>query len=131
MDVGPLPIAGSDSTPMNTMYRLNDFRVVLGASFRIVVDVGGWDNSVCINAPGQSGDPRSPHYGDLALPWSLRRVRAAPLQPRSDRCSGRGNHHARAGIAAVRGHGLLLDDLERRSARWHEVKFAQASVKTP
>lgn len=71
MDVGPLPIAGSDSTPMNTMYRFSDFRVVLGASFRIVVDVGGWDNSVCINSPGQSGDPRSPHYGDLALPWSL------------------------------------------------------------
>jgi penicillin amidase len=71
MDVGPLPIAGSDATPMNTMYRFNDFRVVLGASFRIVVDVGGWDNSVCINSPGQSGDPRSPHYGDLALPWSL------------------------------------------------------------
>jgi penicillin amidase len=55
---------------MNTMYRFSDFRVVLGASFRIVVDVGGWDNSVCINSPGQSGDPRSPHYGDLALPWS-------------------------------------------------------------
>ncbi|SDB58454.1 penicillin acylase family protein [Bauldia litoralis] len=71
MDVGPLPIAGSDATPMNTMYRFSDFRVVLGASFRIVVDVGGWDNSVCINAPGQSGDPRSPHYGDLALMWSL------------------------------------------------------------
>ena len=70
MDVGPLPIAGSDSTPMNTMYRTNDFRVVLGASFRIVIDVGGWDNSVCINSPGQSGDPRSPHYGDLAPLWS-------------------------------------------------------------
>lgn len=71
VDVGPLPIAGSDATPMNTMYRPGDFRVVLGASFRVVVDVGGWDNSVCINAPGQSGDPRSRHYGDLALPWSL------------------------------------------------------------
>ena len=71
MDVGPLPIAGSDATPMNTMYRLGDFRVVLGASFRIVVDVGGWDNSVCVNSPGQSGDPRSPHYADLALSWSL------------------------------------------------------------
>jgi len=70
MDVGSLPIAGSDSTPMNTMYRPNDFRVVLGASFRIVVDVGGWDNSKCINAPGQSGDPRSPHYADLAPAWA-------------------------------------------------------------
>ena len=69
-DVGPLPMGGSDSTPMNTMYRFNDFRVVLGASFRIVVDVGDWDKSVCINAPGQSGDPRSSHYADLAEQWS-------------------------------------------------------------
>jgi hypothetical protein len=32
--------------------------------------VGAWDNSVCINAPGQSGDPRSVHYADLAEKWS-------------------------------------------------------------
>jgi penicillin amidase len=69
-DVGPLPIGGSDSTPMNAMYRFGDFRVVLGASFRMVVDVGDWDRSVCINTPGQSGDPQSPHYGDLAERWS-------------------------------------------------------------
>jgi penicillin G amidase len=70
MDVGPLPVAGSDSTPMNTMYRFNDYRVVLGASVRVVIDVGEWDQSRCINAPGQAGDPRSPHYADLAPGWS-------------------------------------------------------------
>lgn len=69
-DVGPVPVGGGDSTPMNTMYRFNDFRVVLGASVRLVIDVGGWDNCVCINAPGQSGDPRSKHYGDLVSAWS-------------------------------------------------------------
>ena len=69
-DVGPLPMGGSDSTPMKAMYRFDDFRVVLGASFRIVVDVGDWDRSVCVNAPGQSGDPRSTHYADLAERWS-------------------------------------------------------------
>jgi penicillin amidase len=31
---------------------------------------GDWDNSVCINAPGQSGDPRSAHYADLAPVWA-------------------------------------------------------------
>lgn len=41
-----------------------------GASFRIVVDVGAWDESVAVNAPGQSGDPRSPHHDDLTDPWS-------------------------------------------------------------
>ena len=36
----------------------------------MVIDVGEWDNSKCINAPGQSGDPRSPHYGDLMKQWA-------------------------------------------------------------
>jgi penicillin amidase len=70
MDVGPLPKGGSGSTPMHTGYRPSDFRITHGASVRLVMDVGEWDNSVCINAPGQSGDPRSPHYGDLAPGWA-------------------------------------------------------------
>jgi penicillin amidase len=69
-DVGPLPLGGSGSTPMHTGYRVSDFRCIWGASVRLVMDVGDWDNSVCINAPGQSGDPRSPHYRDLAPSWS-------------------------------------------------------------
>ncbi|MCB8877056.1 penicillin acylase family protein [Acidisoma silvae] len=69
-DVGPLPMGGSESSPMNAMYRYSDFRVTLGASYRMVLDVGDWDNSRCINAPGQSGDVRSSHYGDLAAAWS-------------------------------------------------------------
>ncbi|KXF75197.1 penicillin acylase [Paramesorhizobium deserti] len=69
-DVGPLPLGGSRSTPMHAGYRISDFGVSAGASVRLVMDVGDWDNSVCINAPGQSGDPRSPHYRDLAGPWS-------------------------------------------------------------
>ncbi|SEQ19442.1 penicillin amidase [Faunimonas pinastri] len=69
-DVGPFEKGGTDSTPMNALYRTSDFRVTLGASVRVVVDVGGWDNSRCINAPGQSGDPASPHYGNLAAAWA-------------------------------------------------------------
>ena len=69
-DVGPLPVGGSDSTPMAAFYRSTDFRVMMGASVRIVVDVGDWDRSVWMNAPGQSGDPRSPHYADLAPLWA-------------------------------------------------------------
>ena len=55
---------------MHAGYRPGDFRVTAGASFRMVVDVGEWDRGVCINAPGQSGDPRSPHYRDLAPLWA-------------------------------------------------------------
>jgi penicillin amidase len=70
VDVGPLPKGGSSQTPMNAGYRMSDFRVTSGASFRMVIDVGNWDNSRAINAPGQSGDPRSPHYADLAPLWA-------------------------------------------------------------
>jgi penicillin amidase len=76
-DVGPLPVGGSGSTPMHTGYRISDFRCIWGASVRLVMDVGHWDNSVCINAPGQSGDPGSPHYSDLAPLWA--RGRYVPL----------------------------------------------------
>jgi penicillin G amidase len=69
-DAGPLPLGGSGSTPMHAGYRISDFRCISGASVRLAMDVGDWDNSVCINAPGQSGDPGSPHFGDLALLWA-------------------------------------------------------------
>ena len=69
-NVGPLPKGGSGSTVMAANYRMSDFRLISGASFRMVVDVGAWDNSRAINTPGQSGDPRSPHYGDLAPLWA-------------------------------------------------------------
>jgi penicillin amidase len=72
-DVGPLPKGGSGSSVMNTRYRPTDYRLVAGASFRMVLDVGNWDGSWFINAPGQSGDPRSPHYDDLAPLWASRR----------------------------------------------------------
>ena len=41
-----------------------------GASFREILDLSDWDNSVAINVPGQSGQPESPHYGDLLQLWA-------------------------------------------------------------
>ncbi|GJD47460.1 Penicillin acylase 2 proenzyme [Methylobacterium crusticola] len=76
-DVGPLPVGGSGASVMNTTYRPDTFRLTVGASFRMVVDVGNWDASVFVNAPGQSGDPRSAHYDDLAGLWAARA--AVPL----------------------------------------------------
>lgn len=70
LDAGPHPMGGSGATPMHTGYRVSDFRVIAGASVRLVMDVGDWDKSVCINAPGQSGDPRSVHYRDLTGRWA-------------------------------------------------------------
>ena len=67
--VGPLEVGGSASTPMATTYR-GDFNVASGASVRMVLDVGAWDNSRVINTPGQSGDPFSAHYRDLFPMWA-------------------------------------------------------------
>jgi penicillin amidase len=36
----------------------------------MVLDVGDWDRSLAMNSPGQSGDPRSPHYRDLFQAWA-------------------------------------------------------------
>src|SRR5690606_15716571 len=66
LDVGPFPVGGSGTTVNAATYRPSDFRQTGGASFRMVIDVGAWDNSVATSTPGQSGDPRSPHYRDLA-----------------------------------------------------------------
>ncbi|HEY9422172.1 MAG TPA: penicillin acylase family protein, partial [Thermoanaerobaculia bacterium] len=40
-----------------------------GASFREVLDVADWDRSTATSVPGQSGQPGSPHYGDLLPLW--------------------------------------------------------------
>nr|WP_323120417.1 penicillin acylase family protein [Burkholderia alba] len=69
LNVGPLPTGGSAFTPNQSSYRIADFQQTIGPSFRIVVDVGNWDNSRAVNLPGQSGDPDSPHYRDLAPMW--------------------------------------------------------------
>lgn len=68
--VGPFPKGGSSSSVMLAHYEAPDYRVRVGASVRMVVDVGAWDNSVWINAPGQSGVPGTAHYDDLAPLWA-------------------------------------------------------------
>jgi penicillin amidase len=80
--IGPLPRGGSADTVGATTY-LPDFIQAAGATFRLVVDVGAWDNSVVMNSPGQSGDPASPHYADLFAPWAA--DAAVPLLYSRDR----------------------------------------------
>ncbi len=90
LNVGPLPRQGGAHTPNQSSYDPRDFRQLAGPSFRVVIDVGNWDNSRAINMPGQSGDPDSPHYKDLSNMWrrgeyfpllySRKRVEAATVQ---------------------------------------------------
>ncbi len=46
-----------------------NFNVMHGASYLVVADVGAWDNSRVLLLPGQSADPRSPHYRDWYQDW--------------------------------------------------------------
>ncbi len=70
MRIGPLQVRGSSSTPAAASPRASDFAASAGASFRMVLDVGDWDQSVAVNTPGQSGDPMSAHYRDLFPLWA-------------------------------------------------------------
>ena len=69
INVGPIEKNGSAFVPSASGYRVSDFRQMAGPSVRVVIDVGNWDNSRAVNHPGQSGDPDSTHYRDLAQMW--------------------------------------------------------------
>jgi penicillin amidase len=63
--------SGGDSyTVMARWVRGGGWSVSGGASYLQVIDVGAWDNSLMLNLPGNSNDPRSPHYRDLYAPWT-------------------------------------------------------------
>lgn len=64
-----LETAGSAETVRAAAYD-ETFTQGSGASVRLVVDVGDWDASVAMNAPGQSGRPDDPHWADLYPRWA-------------------------------------------------------------
>lgn len=67
LNVGPMPRGGNAYTPGSTGSNLNQSS---GASFRIIVDTGNWDDAVGTNTPGQSGDPNSKFYKNLFESWA-------------------------------------------------------------
>lgn len=64
-----VPRAGDSHTPLNTRHDEN-FRQVHGASYRQLLDLADWDRGQATSTPGQSGQPGSPHYGDLLPLWA-------------------------------------------------------------
>lgn len=70
LEMAPLQVGGSASTPMATGMGGAGFDVTSGASVRMVLDVGEWNNSMFVNTPGQSGNPFSAHYRDLYPLWA-------------------------------------------------------------
>lgn len=69
------------------------FHHVHGASLRAIYDLGDLDNSRFALAGGQSGNPFSPHYGDLVEDWRDGRYFRIP---------GRGSDIAEMSIGVVR-----------------------------
>ena len=67
-NAGPFPVPGFADTVMATGGP--GLGASVGASFAAVMDVGSWDRSVAMNAPGQSGSPASTHFKDLAARWA-------------------------------------------------------------
>jgi penicillin G amidase len=68
--LGPQPRGGCGDTVGCTFYGSDGFGQAGGATLRMVLDVGDWDNSLAMNSPGQSGDPASRHYADLYAAWA-------------------------------------------------------------
>ena len=73
LDPPPARRGGSRETVGRSGFRGSDFRLELGASAKLILDTGNWDRSLAMNAPGQSGDPESPHYRDLLVDWAADR----------------------------------------------------------
>ncbi|VVJ21119.1 Uncharacterised protein [Amycolatopsis camponoti] len=69
-NVGPTPIGGDYHTIHPSFFHPLTYAQIIGATFKMALDVGNWNGSAAINAPGQSGDPRSPHYSDLNGLWA-------------------------------------------------------------
>ena len=61
---------GSGHTVNNNGFNPLRFKVRGGASWRMAVTPGDWDGARMTNAPGQSGDPQSPFYDNLAAGWA-------------------------------------------------------------
>jgi penicillin amidase len=70
-NLGPIPCGGDDNTINNASSRPIDplARPDAIPSMRSAIDVGAWENCRFVLPGGQSGNPMSPHYGDLLPLW--------------------------------------------------------------
>ncbi|MHB8647324.1 MAG: penicillin acylase family protein [Thermomicrobiales bacterium] len=81
LNIGPIPVGGDCNTLNCQYWTLSDpFAVISGASYRLLVDLSDPSkdtHALASNTIGESGNVRSKHYRDQAIPWS--RVRHHPL----------------------------------------------------
>jgi penicillin amidase len=68
--VGPFPSPGDGMTLNIGFYRhSNPYDQIVGASLRMIIDVGNWEQSSFVLPAGQSGHFNSPHYRDQTVLW--------------------------------------------------------------
>ncbi|HJV05607.1 MAG TPA: penicillin acylase family protein [Actinomycetota bacterium] len=68
---GEVEMGGDEQTVLQSMFEPGaSYDVVVTASWRQILDLSDWDASVGIHAPGQSGNPASPHWADLLPLWA-------------------------------------------------------------
>ena len=77
LDLESIPRPGSAHT-VNAASGVNHTQTN-GPSYRQIIDVSNWDNSVMTNVPGESGDPDSKHYSDLLADWAAGRYHPMPF----------------------------------------------------
>ncbi len=74
-NIGPFECGGDQTTVNNTEYRFSDvikegkYRVVVGASMRMMINMADIEHPLTINSTGQSGQPVNDHYSDQARMW--------------------------------------------------------------
>jgi len=67
---GPYPLDGDDFTVRASFNIFSpSYETTHGASYRQIVDLADWRNSVCVVTSGQSGHFLSPHYDDQIPLW--------------------------------------------------------------
>ncbi len=86
---GPYPVPGDGMTVNLGAFPLTEpFGVVIGPSYRQIVDLGDPERSCWIIPGGVSGDPRSPHYADQVGPWLRGEYRPMRLRSRTEAQTG-------------------------------------------
>lgn len=68
-NLGPLARPGDNTTVNATYFEGFKFEQQWGASYREIMNLADWDHSLAVDVPGESGQPASPHYGDLLPLW--------------------------------------------------------------
>jgi penicillin amidase len=68
---GPFPLGGDSDTVWATHSSRHDLKIqsIVGPAFRFIADLGNLENCLGLLAPGQSGQPSSPHYADNIRAW--------------------------------------------------------------